>query len=488
METMAELATAKHTETYRLVDDIPEVYVARLQERLQAEDLLEQRRDTYETTGELSYQPVDALSTAHSVLEAKREFGENSWEHEQRWEGLLLDCQRLVGEWYRKKRPEYFAPTRHVFDEEREEFFSHGLSIRQMTENALTPMADNQEEESRRINERVEDATPQLLRSLGKIAIGTEAIRTISECTDGAIENYTFDLQQGRAHRGYNGYVPEIEKVMIRDIRLDPHSNDRFEEQIGLPGVYINHDVIQTALSIRGADVHNADKTKLHGSQILVKDDLLDFVKTLDDVAEQKWKFKGKALFMGEVVTADHPKNYETFRQEALQRQDELKGWAETVALFVLDLAEEGFDRRKAPAHVEEFVKEILMNLAKHDQTIAEQMFDVGTVEGILGVAFLESQGRFEEAKVLWDETRAKAPGGGFCGAGSCGLEGVANSKEEQELRKQLKAESGDTIIKDKERPCRCGKKSIVYAFNKSKVNKLCQSCGAFESKISKAA
>jgi hypothetical protein len=488
METMAELATLQQTETYRLVDGIPEVYEARLQERIAAEDLLEHRRLTYEATGELMYQPVDALSTAHSVLEAKRAQGENSWEYEQRWEGLVLDCQRLVGEWYRKKRPEYFAPTRHVFDEEKEEFFSHGLSIRQMTENALTPMADNVEEEARRVNERVEDATPQFLRRLGKIAIGTEAIRTISECTDGAIEEYTFDMQNGRTHRGYNGYVPEIEKVMIRDIRLDPHSNDRFEEQIGLPGVYITHEVIQEALMQRGANVNSADKTILHGSQIIVRDDLLDFVKILDQVAEQKWNFKNKALFMGEVVNADHPKNYESFREEALQRQKELKGWAETVALFVLDLAEQDFDRRKAPSHVEEFVKDILLNLAKKDQTIAEQVFDLETAARIKEVVSLEAQGRLAEAQLMWEETRAEAPGGGFCGAGSCGLEGVvANSKEDQELRKQLKAESSDNIVKDKERACRCGKKSIVYAYNKNKVNKLCQSCGSFESKITKA-
>jgi hypothetical protein len=42
-------------------------------------------------------------------------------------------------------------------------------------------------------------------------------------------------------------------------------------------------------------------------------------------------------------------------------------------------------------------------------------------------------------------------------------------------------------LVRDKERACRCGKKSIVYAYNKSKVTKHCESCGATETKVSKA-
>lgn len=485
MESMAALATPLQTETYQLIDDIPEVREARLAERSAAEILLEQRREDYQLTGELTYEPVDALSTAQNVLTVRSIYGKNSEQYDESYTGLLLDCQRLVGEWYRKKKPEYFAPVRHVFDESKEEFFSHGLSIRQMTENALTPIADNPEEEARRINERVEDATPQIVRNLGKIALGIQAIRTISECTDKAVEDYTLDQQLGRKHQGYNGYVPEIQKLMIRDIRLDPESSDRFEEQIGIPGTYITHEIVQMTLDRKGVHVSDKDKTALHGAQIIAGDDLMDFVAELDQVASEQWC---TTVFMGEEVAPGHPKNYETFRQEALQRQEELKGWAETVALFVLDLAEHDFDKTKAPAHVEEFVKDILLNLAKKDQTIAQQMFDQQTADRLKAVVCLENQGRFAEAQLLWEETRDQAPGGGFCGAGSCGLEGVVSgSKEEAELRKKLNAESGDTIVKDKERACRCGKKSIVYAYNKNKVTKYCESCHAFESKVSKA-
>lgn len=474
-------------QTYTFADDIPEVAFARQQERDAAEQLLSERRHQYEVTGEVDYQPVDALSTAAHVLALEREYGEKSWQCQQARSGLVLDCQRLVGEWYRKKKPEYFPPTRHVFDAEKEEFFSHGLSVRQMTENALTPFANNEEEEQRRINERVEDATPQIMRSLGKIALGEQVVRTVSECTDKAINDYAEDQANGRPHAGYNGYVPEIQKLMIRDIRLDTTSEDRFEEQIALPGIYITHEIIQMTLAERGLDAaQTMGKTELHGSQIIANDDIVDFVKELDAVASEQWCTN---IFMGEEVPDGYQKNYDNFREEALQRQEKLKGYAETVALFVLDLAEQDFDRQKAPAHVEDFVKDILLGIAAKDETVAEQMFDEKTAALLKKATCYEKQGRFAEAQLALEAARETAPGGGFCGAGSCGLEGVvANSKEDTELRKKLGADSSDTVVKDKERACRCGKKSIVYAYNKSKVTKLCESCGAFESKHSKVA
>lgn len=485
------MAVAAHetfeSEQYIFVDQIEELRLARLDERIAAEDLLEERRETYEATGVLPYEPVDALSTAYSVLDARWQYGEDSWQFEEKWEGLLLDCQRLIGEWYRKKRPEYFAPTRHIYNETEEEFFSHGLSIRQMTENALTPIADNPEEEARRVNERVEDATPQFIRGLGGIAIGDVAIRTISECTDKAVEDYTHDLGQGNKHRGYNGYVPEIEKIMIRDIRLDPFSKDRFEEQIGIPGTYITHEVVQTALARKGVEAAHMGKTELHGSQVLVKDDVLAFARLLDETAKEKWNLINKDIFMGEIVELDHPKDYAKFKQEALARQEELKDWAETIALFVLDLAEDDFDRKKAPSHVEEFVKAILLDMARKDNVVAEEIFDKDTAERLVRVNELESRGLYDAARLLLEETRQEAPGGGFCGAGSCGLEGVTSNKEDQALRKKMGAEDGDILLKDKERACRCGKKSIVYALNKKGFIKFCEGCGASEKKTSKA-
>ncbi len=479
-----QLFSQGYTEGYVLVDDIPAVYEERQVVRYAAEQLLASRRG--EAAKGYEYEPVDALSTAESVLRVEARHGTDTHEYTERWNGLLLDCQRLVGEWYRKKKPEYFEPVRQVFNSETAEFFSHGLSIRQMTENALVPITEDPEEEARRINERVEEATPQIVRQLGATALAGRSILTISECTDSAISSYEADMKSGARHRGYRGYVPEIKKLMLRFISFDPNSDDRYETQIGLPGEFHTHETLQIALARKGVDTQTMDKTELHGAQILIDDDPFSFVKHLDEVATKEWCTD---IFMGETVPADFVKDYEAFRLEALQRKEDIKGWAETVAVFVLDLARSGYDRRKAPLKVEGFVKNLLLNLAKKDETIAEQMFDAKTAEGLRNVAALEAQGRFEEAQIRLQEVERSAPGGGSCGGGSCGLEGVAsNSKEDEDLRKKLGADAGDTIVKDRERACKCGSKSIVYAYNKSKVIKYCQSCHAYEKTFKKAA
>jgi len=442
---------------YRLVDSIPEVATERESVRTEAWALMNQRRLEVPPGVEAHqvFLPIDALSRGHKVLEAERIFGRGSPEHLEQLQGLLLDCGRLMAEWYRKKKPEYYAPLRHIFDESADAYFSHGLSIRQMTENALVPISNDSEEEGRRVNERVEDATPQILRrTLGKAALHGQVIRTASECTDKAIADHAEDQAYNRQaeklrletrHRGYSGYVPEIEKVMIRDIRLDEHSNDRFEEQIGLPGRYINHYVFQVALARRGVDVAYMDKTALHGAQILANDDLMDFVELLDTVASEEWCTE---IFMGEAVPTGTVKDYAGFREEALRRQESLKDLTQTVATFVLDLEEEGVDRRLAPAMVEEFVKKLLLDLGKSDVVIAEQMFDAKTAKDLQEVARLESIGRPQQASELMQRVEKAAPGGGYCSGGSCGLETVDTSSESgKDMAEGVRAEPGDTVV-----------------------------------------
>jgi hypothetical protein len=467
---------------YISVDTIPGVAEERQRIHDEAWALVRQREEQLATGQETEIPPViDALSTANYVLEARKQYGPQSSEYRDRLAGLDMDCLRLVAEWYRKKRPEYFPPVRHAFDDETEDFYSHGLSIRQMTENALRPISGDAEEEARRVNERVEHETPRIVRSLGSTALKGLGIRTISECTDKAIADYEHDQKTNSPHRGYGGYVPEIEKVMIRDMHIDPANDDRLQEQIALPGIYINHFVIQETLRRRGVKAAGMDKTELHGTQLLVNDDLLEFAALLDQVASEEWCTN---VFMGEEVPKDFVKDYTNFRAEALRRQQELVDVARTVATFVLDLAEDGFDRQKAPAHVENFVKKLLLDMAKKDLGVAEQMFDEKTAQGLQAVYQLQLQGRHEEAFKLMQEVEKQAPGGGYCSGGSCGLEDVdQNSEYGKDVKEKLKAEDGDTIVKDKERKCKCGVKGVVYAYNAGKVNKYCTHCHAFESK-----
>lgn len=482
METHSNTLETFPNNSYVAVDSLPEVAAYRQEVRDSAWAMVDQRHQDLVAGHEASVPlAIDALSTAEAVLAARNTYGLESREFQEKRAGLELDCLRLVAEWYRKKRPEYFPPVRQFFDAETGDFFSHGLSIRQMTENALRPIDEDPEEVIRRVNERVENETPLIIKKLGSFTLNTVGIRTISECTDKAITDFNQDMKDGRPHQGYNGYVPEIEKVMVRDIKFDPKTGDRLEEQIGLPGLYINHFVIQEALRQRGVETGTMDKTELHGNQLLVEDNLIEFVALLDEVASKEWCTN---IFMGEEVPSGFQKNYANIRGEAANRQEGLKDMAATVATFIMDLAEDKFDKRKAPAHVETFVKKLLLNMAKNDLELAPQIFDEHTARGLKEVVYLESIGNKQAAFDLLQEVEERAPGGGYCSGGSCGLETVnISSQEGKDLLKKLKAEDGDTVVKDKERACKCGKKSIVYAYNKNKVNKYCESCHAFESK-----
>jgi len=101
-------------------------------------------------------------------------------------------------------------------------------------------------------------------------------------------------------------------------------------------------------------------------------------------------------------------------------------------------------------------------------------------------VARLEAAGRWEDAFQMMNKVQEEAPGGGYCGAGSCGIQSInEKSAEGQDIKEKLDAKSGDKVVKDNERACqRCNRKGAVYyAYNPTKVNKLCTSCGATDSK-----
>ncbi len=488
-------------ELYITANTIPELESVRSQQQTEAWDVMNSRRErilmgSYEGVP----QAVDALSTAAKVNEAIRVFGQNSDLATDLKAGLDLDSFRLLAEWRRKNTYELFEPLRHHRDKQTGEYVSNGMSVWKMTGDALSPSArttglSNSEEDSRRVNERVEEATAMAIGSLGvrrllesmadieeqdsdshrasklgNLALGsTVKLRTITECADWAID----DLNSG-IKSGYGGYVPAIEKLMIRDMIFEPESTDRLEEQVALPGTYLNSYVIRKALRWRGLEVEGMSKTNLQGNQMIAGDDLLDFVALLDEVASEEWCVP---VFMGELLPAGQEKDYGNVRAEAKRRQEELKHYAKVVSGYVLDLESEGVDRRKAPALVEEFVKRILINMAGADHALATEMFDEKTAQGLQEVAYLRSIGRPEEAFARLNEVEAAAPGGGYCGAGSCGLERVLAGTEEAKAIEKLGFDSKNSIL-DKERKCvKCSSKTVVYDLEKGK--KGCTSCKA---------
>lgn len=154
---------------------------------------------------ELSMRP----STASGVLQAQRLYGAER--DSQKWDVIAIANDSLESGIART--PQSISNHEDVFITLSTGTSLHGWSIRQLTENALVPIAEDAEEEARRVNERVEEATPHIVRSLGSLALG-KGIITISQCTDSAISSFQTDMKLGRKHRGYRGYVPEIEKVM----------------------------------------------------------------------------------------------------------------------------------------------------------------------------------------------------------------------------------------------------------------------------------
>lgn len=463
---------------YVNADDIDQLSIARQQARQEAEQLLqERRRDMFAGRLEAIPESVDALGTARKLAGVGREFREDSPEYQDHLSGLYLDCQRLLAEAWRKRRPEYFASLHQVRDEATGGYYSHGVLIGTMIDQGgLSPLA-KPEEQQRRVNESVEERTYEAIgRSLGRISLSQlieqEAIevQTISQCPDEIIAEY----KRGEGN-GYMGYVPEIEKLYIRGVKFDARSSDRFQEGLAVPGIYITHEVILQVLKQTGAlkSSHNPDKTELHGQQfITTAQGVLGLAQRLDQAASEKF---GKNIFLGEEVPADYPKDYSRVPVESKVRQDALISNSRELAGYVMELESKGVDPSIAPALVSKRVKEMMLIAAKQNPDKAAEMFDEETAEGFRQVAALELSGRYSEAAELQKAVEEAAPDPEFCGAGSCGLEAV----DENSLGAQAAHEAGleGELLHDTERACpECDQKKVYYdkKGNKACINKDC--------------
>ena len=473
-------ATAETIQTsYIPINANPEIAIARQYGRWEAEETMEANRQTL-LDGDFEEVPipVDALGTARRVREAEELYCIGSPEWQECFQGLVLDCSRLYGEAFRVNTWEYFEPIKLTFVDQTEEFYSHGQSVKKMTKAGLSPVA-HPEERDRRINEHVEEVTHIAVRSLGKLSLGqtivTEPIkiRTISECADWAIEEYE-NRPKDKPRGGYGGYAPQIKKLMVRDVVTDMLSNDRFEEQMGLSGIYITHNVIAEALRRRDMTEGTATKTELHGNQMQVHDDLIDFVELLDEVASEQ---SGQDIYLGEVLPAGQQRDYEHVRQEAIERQRARDYKAYELAEFVMALEKDETDRWAATGLVEAEVKRVMLDMAGENNALAADMFDSQTEQGLRAVAYLRSIGQNEAAGELLAEVSEQAPSPGYCGAGSCGLESVKLGSKEAKAMKEMGLDSSNSL-KDNERSCRkCGAKKVVYALKNKK--KGCLDCHA---------
>lgn len=434
--------------------------------------------------------PVDPLSTADLVIEARERYREGSPQHKAAEQALELDCHRLLLEAVRAKTWEYFSKSKQEYDRSTGYYYSHGYAIATIVENGLSPVSEA-EEADRRLNEAVEEIGTYMSigRNLVNRVVDVERVpeivnvATISPCTDWALERY----KEGKSN-GFGGYVPSKDRLMIRNVRFDSGIGYREEDQIGVSGEYIDQEVISEALRILDSRLPvDMGRTDIHGTQMVTNAEIgvWDYVELLDILASMK---HGVTVWMGELVPEGETRNYETAKYEAVRRQAETIVAAQSLADDVLALAESGVDHWAANAFVEESVKKVMLSICEQDPDKAQEMFDAATVQGLKDVKHLESIGLRDEAQALRAEVERNAPRPEFCGAGSCGLESIDVTTERgKELLKKVQAEEGDTILRDVERKCGCGKKGgIIYAFTDKKVNKYCEHCQQFEHKMTK--
>jgi hypothetical protein len=464
-------------------DAVPGLDGVRDQARREAARIYEENR-RLRNEGEFDKVPldVDALGTVEKVEQIGQEYGKDSPEYLEARDGLVLDYARKTAEACRKNAEEYFEPTVQQYDAETGQVFAKGLSVDSMLISGLSPLAEVEESERRKNDYIFLETEKAIVKRPESDQIG---VVHIMPCPDWAIK----DLMEN-PKGAHGGYAPEIEKIMIGYDWFDYEKQEIYHEQIGVSGLYITTEVINKALQELGAvpPDEQLDKTAIHATQGIVEKssigNAMDTLKILDQVASE---VHGIEIFLGEPLKPGEVKNYEKLYEDSAGRRKEQEGLTRELVAYVEELYEIGADHAPATFMVEKFLQEKLLEITSKNPEQAEIVFDKKTADGFREAQLLREQGRFNEAQALLDDTKKNAPAAGSCGAGSCGLEGVdKNSDEGKDLAKKLKADNGDEIVKDKERACKCGAKSIVYAYSKSKVNKLCGSCGAFESKRTK--
>lgn len=462
-------------------DIVPGLLSVRQQARAEAERILEQNRQLLRS-GEFSLVPldVDALGTVAKVSEIKETHGEDSGEYAEAREGLRLDCSRKWAEAFRKNSWEYFGETVQHLDPVSGELIAHNLSVDEMLSNGLSPVSE-QEELQLRVNDFIGLHINKELVTRAD-ADHLASVR-ILPCPDWAIKSYQRDSKGA-----HGGYAPEIEKLMISYDWFDSSDQTIHHEQIGVAGTFITTEVISKTLKMIGAIDSDTElgKTDIHGTVGIVSSETItsaaDVLKILDEVASD---MSGIDVFMGEQVKAGYDKDYGRIYSEAAKRKEKQANLSEDLTKYVEDLYNQSIEPALATVLVENYIQKTLLKIASEDPVQAEIIFNKETAEGFYEVKSLQDQGRFQEAKLLLESVEMDAPRASSCGAGSCGLEAInAKSTEGKELLKKLDAEAGDEILRDKERSCRgCGAKKLVYAFNKNKVNTLCEGCGALVKK-----
>jgi hypothetical protein len=455
---------------FRDIDTIPELQGVRTWASQRATEIFDQNRE-FLREGEYDSVPlpIDSMGTARHVAEVERRYGKDSSEYREAFEGLFLDCQRLWAEGRHKNAAEYFPPVVQRADPNTGDFYYAGVRLLDIVERGLSPIVSSQVERTNRASEFREEVTYTALPKLiGRLAIEDRAdIITVSECPDWAIEAYEKDSKSA-----FEGYVPGIKKLMIRGVRF-PSPGERVEEQVAVKGEWITHDVIMATLKARGALASNAqlNKEELRAKQFINTHNeggVLGFQADLDKMAS---KMFGRNIFMGEEVPPSHPKDYETVKVEAVDRQSKSGDDVMELTRKIIELEQNNTDRWAANTIIDEWLNQRFIEIAKVSPAQAEIMFDKQTAITFTQAAEQRALGNHDAATLLEARAIAEAPPVTYCGAGSCGLSAASPENAEKAKKLGLNGE----LIHDDERPCPdCQTLNVYYD---QTGNKACINC-----------
>lgn len=496
-----------HDAVWLPADEVPALYDARQQADEEAAAIYEGYMRSVRQ-GEVLGVPLDSdsLSAGERALEARRQHGQDSAEFLTIRQGVVVNFQRYLAEAWSKLGSEYFLPLWQPYDQRQHDYVSYGVAITPMMARGITPLAEPEQVPLRNAEYR-ENATNLRLGQLVMSAAGVElagqstqqlalprelrdgpvSAFTISECPEYIVERYRRDEQLG-IQRTYSGYAPQVEKIMLRCTTIDGWSGGRFVEQMGVAGDLYGHDTIVSYLEQRGAIIEGTvpTKTEVLGMQLVTNDQrgVIGMVQDLDAIASAKL---GRPVFLGRLAEAATERDYASIPSLAAERQRRQMADAEKLADYSMELAEAGIEHAIGNKMVDELMKVLMHEAAKHDPEMAAMAFDEKTAQTYREAQTARQTGNNDMARIKEEEAMRNAPEPDGC-SGACEVRNVdAESGEGQHLASLLKAKNGDRIAVDesKTRRCKCGGK-IAYAYSMVKVNKLCLDCGAFESRSTK--
>lgn len=204
---------------------------------------------------------------------------------------------------------------------------------------------------------------------------------------------------------------------------------------------------------------------------------VIDLVKLLDQM---------KGTFFGQNKPVQ---DYEKFKEFCIQREAEFSDDVDQITDQLVIEANILNGPAQASKRMAKLVEERMVQKAVEDESIETWVFGTESANNIEQARLARMQGNQQEAN-KYEQKAIETAQSGACTAGSCGLESISLDTDEGKLlREKVKAEDGDIVLRDTERVCRCGRKgTIIYAYNKNKVNKYCEGCHAFESKASQKA